>query len=55
METFLKYLGVILLLVGVLCIVLYRFMLPQNWLLVCSMVFEVGGIFAFIFINRALK
>ena len=55
METFLKYLGVILLLVGVLCIVLYRFMLPQNWLLILSMVFEVGGILAFIFINKALK
>lgn len=55
METFKKYLGVILILVGVLCLVIYKFALPQNWLLICSMVLEVGGILAFIFINKALK
>ena len=55
METFKKYLGVVLLLLGVLCLVLYKLALPENWLLICSMVLEVGGIFAFIFINKALK
>ena len=55
METLKKYLGVILLLLGVLCLILYKFAMPQNWLLICSMVLEVGGIFAFIFVNKALK
>ena len=55
MEATKKYLGVILLLLGVLCLVLYKFALPQNWLLICSMVLEVGGILAFVFINKALK
>ena len=55
MEATKKYLGVILLLLGVLCLVLYKFALPQNWLLICSMILEVGGILAFVFINKALK
>lgn len=55
METFKKYLGVILLLLGVLCLVVYKFAVPSNVLLICSMVLEVGGILAFVFINKALK
>ena len=55
METFKKYLGVILLLLGVLCLVIYKLALPANALLICSMVLEVGGILAFVFINKALK
>ena len=55
MEATKQSLGVILLLLGVLCLVLYKFALPQNWLLICSMVLEVGGILAFVFINKALK
>ena len=55
METFKKYLGVIILLLGVLCLVIYKLALPENWLLICSMVLEVGGILAFVFINKALK
>ena len=39
-----KYLGVILLLLGVLCLVIYKFASPENWLLVASMVLELGGI-----------
>jgi len=54
MEGFMKYLGVILLLLGVLCLVLYKFAAPENWLLICSMVLEVGGILAYIFINKHL-
>ena len=38
--------------VGVLCLVLYKFALPQNWLLVIAMVLELAGIFAYIFINK---
>lgn len=47
-----KYLGVILLLLGVVCLVLYRFAEPENWLLVASMVLELGGIFTYIFVNK---
>ena len=52
MESFKKYLGVILLLLGVVCLVVYKFALPQNWLLVLAMVLEVAGILAYIFINK---
>jgi len=52
MEAINKYLGVILIMVGVLCLVLYKFALPHNWLLVCGMVLELAGIFAYIFINK---
>ena len=47
-----KYLGVILLLLGVLCLVIYKLAAPENWLLVLAMVLEVAGIFAYIFINK---
>jgi len=43
---------VILLLLGVLCLVIYKFALQENWLLISSMVLEVGGILAYIFINK---
>lgn len=52
MEFFKKYLGVCLLILGVLCLVVYKYAAPENWLLVCSMVLEVGGILAYIFINK---
>jgi len=52
MDSLKKYLGVILLILGVLCLVIYKFALPQNWLLISSMVLEVGGILAYVFINR---
>ena len=55
MDPLLKYLGVVLLVLGVLCLVVYKFALPQNWLLVSSMVLEVGGIFAYIFINKNVQ
>ena len=52
MNSLLKYLGVILLVLGVLCLIVYKFALPQNFLLILAMVLEVGGIFAYIFINK---
>ena len=52
MENFKKYLGVILLLLGVLCLVVYKFALPQNGLLIAAMVLEVAGILTYIFINK---
>jgi len=47
-----KDLGIILVLIGVLCLVLYFLAMPANWLLVLSLVLEVAGIFAYIFLNR---
>jgi uncharacterized membrane protein HdeD (DUF308 family) len=52
MDGFKKYLGVVLVVLGVLCLVMYKFAAPENWLLVSAMVLEVAGIFAYIFINK---
>lgn len=52
MDSFKKFLGVILLLLGVLCLVVYKFALPENILLVAGVVLEVAGILAYIFINK---
>ncbi|MCQ2346777.1 MAG: hypothetical protein MJZ92_02460 [Paludibacteraceae bacterium] len=54
MNTLIKYLGVILVLLGVVCLVIYHFALPQNWLLVLALVLEVGGILGYIFINKKI-
>jgi len=55
MDQFKKYLGVILMVLGVLCLVVYKLALPSNVLLICAMVLELGGIFAYIFINKNAK
>ena len=52
MELFKKYLGVCLLILGVLFLVVYKYALPENSLLIAGMVCEVAGILAYIFINR---
>ena len=52
MNSALKYLGVVLLLLGVVCLVVYKYAMPENWLLVSAMVLEVAGVFAYIFINK---
>lgn len=52
MELFKKYLGVVLLLLGVVCLVVYKFALPHNALLITAMVLEVAGVLAYIFINK---
>ena len=52
MELFKKYLGVCLLLLGVVFLVVYKYALPENGILVTGMVFEVAGILAYIFINK---
>jgi hypothetical protein len=54
MNPFMKYLGVVLLLLGVVCLVVYKFTLPHNALLIAAMVLEVGGILAYIFINKKI-
>ena len=54
MKPLLKYLGVIVLLLGFLFLVLYKFVLPENGMLIAAMALEVVGIFAYIFINKYL-
>jgi len=54
MKTFLKYLGVILLLLGVVCLVVYKYALPVNGLLIAAMVLELAGIISYVLINRKL-
>jgi uncharacterized membrane protein HdeD (DUF308 family) len=54
METTKKYLGVLLIILGVLCLIVYKFALQSNVLLVLSMVLEVAGILSYIFINKKL-
>ena len=52
MENVMKYLGVALLVLGVLCLVIYKYAAQENWLLVSAMVLEVAGILSYIFINK---
>jgi len=52
MDNLKKYLGVILILAGFVCLIVYKLALPANGLLVAAMVLEVAGILAYIFINK---
>ena len=52
MESFKKYLGVVLLLLGVVFLVVYKYALPYNSLLIAGIVCELAGILAYIFINK---
>lgn len=52
MNGILKYLGVILLILGVICLIVYKYALPTNALLVSGIVLEIAGILAYIFINK---
>ncbi len=54
MNTFLKYLGVLLVLCGVICLAVYYFAVPANGLLVTALVLEVVGILAHIIINKRI-
>ncbi len=55
MKTFLKYLGAILVLCGVLCIVYYYFFTQTNALLLVSVILEVVGIISFIVLNKYIE
>ncbi|MCI5680478.1 MAG: hypothetical protein SOY26_00565 [Paludibacteraceae bacterium] len=55
MKAFLKYLGVILLLIGVVFFVVYQYAIQQNWLLVCGIIFEGVGIVAYILLNKYIN
>ena len=52
MSNLKKYFGAILLLLGVLCLVVYKFAAPENWLLIVAMVLELAGIITYICINK---
>ena len=51
MNTFLKYLGVIFVLLGVCCLGVYE-VVPENMLLAGALLLEFIGILTFILINR---
>jgi hypothetical protein len=55
MKVFLNYLGIIMLLLGVICMVVYKLALPENGLLIAGIVLEVVGILAYIIINKKLN
>lgn len=52
-ESLKKYAGVILVLLGVLCLVVYYFKPVSNILLAVSLVLEILGVLAFIFLNKS--
>jgi hypothetical protein len=47
-----KYFGVILLLLGFICLTIYKWALPDNALLVIAMLLELAGIIVYIRINK---
>ena len=55
MNSFLKVLGLLFILLGVCCLVVYATAMPDNWLLVASLVLEVIGILAYILLNKIAK
>ena len=46
--------GVIILLLGVACLVVYKYAMPENSLLITAIVLEIVGILSYIFINKAI-
>jgi hypothetical protein len=52
MNTLLKNLGAILVLLGVVCLAIYFFGVQVNALLVTALALEVAGVFAYIFLNK---
>ena len=52
MENLKKFLGVILLLLGVVCLIVYKYALQANGLLIAGIGLELAGILAYIFINK---
>ena len=55
METLLKNLGAILVLLGVVCLAVYFFGVQKNGLLVAGLALEVVGVFAHVFLNKRLS
>lgn len=54
MKTFLEYLGVIILLLGVVCLIVYKYSVQDNALLITAMALEFVGILSYIIINKRL-
>ena len=54
MKNILQYVGIIVLLLGVLCLVIYKYSVQDNALLIAAMVLQVVGILSFIFINKRI-
>ena len=54
MKTFLQYLGIILLLLGVVCLIVYKYSVPENALLITAMALEFVGILCYIIFNKRL-
>ena len=54
MNSLLKNLGLIIFLVGVICLCIYYFGVPSNGLLVASLALEFVGILAYIIINKRI-
>ena len=52
MEMLRKYFGVILLLLGFICLAIYKWAVPNNALLIVAMLLELAGIIIYIRINR---
>lgn len=51
-DFMITYLGYILILVGVLCLVIYYLGVQTNILLLLALVLEVAGILSFIFLHK---
>lgn len=54
MNTLLKNLGAILVLLGVVCLAVYYFGVQVNGLLVAALALEVAGVLSYILINKRL-
>jgi hypothetical protein len=54
MDTLLKNLGAILVLLGVICLAIYYFGVQVNGLLVASLALEVAGLFVHVILNKRI-
>ena len=52
MDTLLKNLGAILVLLGVVCLAVYFFGVQRNGLLAAGVALEVAGLFAHVILNK---
>lgn len=55
MNALLENLGIILVLLGVICLVVYALAVPSNALLVTAIALEFVGIIAYIVLNKRIK
>lgn len=54
MNTFLKNIGAILVILGVACLAVYYFSMQENYLLVTALVLQLVGILTYIIVNRLM-